>query len=223
MIILVRHGEATHHTHKLTGGWTDSNLTAKGREQLQAVAVKLARDFCGHTAKIRIMASDLKRAVQSAEIIANGFVDKPQVEKYQFLREKNNGQAAGMTEEEAKKIYCRPESEQELNHRNYPGGETRNEFYCRNIEGLLRYADPEAENLLIVAHKGTIQNIIFYWLGMDMKQVVAQNFSVDIQPASVSVLGINKWHEHAIFRLNDISHLTADKGFGIFDFKYEKR
>ena len=26
MIILVRHGEATHHTEHFTGGWTDSNL-----------------------------------------------------------------------------------------------------------------------------------------------------------------------------------------------------
>ena len=31
MIILVRHGEATHHTQHLTGGWTDSELTDKGR------------------------------------------------------------------------------------------------------------------------------------------------------------------------------------------------
>jgi probable phosphoglycerate mutase len=58
---------------------------------------------------------------------------------------------------------------------------------------------------------------------MDMLQVVEKNFSVDIQPASISVLGINKWHEHTIFRLNDISHLTNGKGFGVFDFKYEKR
>ena len=34
----------------------------------------------------------------------------------------------GMTEEEAKKHFCKPASEQELDHRNYPGGETRNEF-----------------------------------------------------------------------------------------------
>lgn len=31
MIILVRHGEATHHTQHLTGGWTDSDLTEAGR------------------------------------------------------------------------------------------------------------------------------------------------------------------------------------------------
>ena len=29
-------------------------------------------------------------------------------------------------------------------------------------------------------------------------------------------------HEHAVFRLNDVSHLTQGKGFGVFEFKYEK-
>lgn len=221
MIILVRHGEATHHTNNLTGGWTNSDLTDKGRQQLQAAAKKLARDFKGQNCKLRILASDLNRAVESAEIIAQELGQK-QVEKYLFLREKNNGEAAGLTEEEAKKIYCRPQTEQELNHRNYPGGETRIEFYQRNIHGLEQAANLEKENLLIVAHKGTIQNIIFYWLGMDMEQVVEKNFSVDIQPASVTVLGINKWHEHAIFRLNDTSHLLDEQGFGIFGFKYAK-
>lgn len=221
MIILIRHGEATHHTRNLTGGWTNSDLTDKGRQQLLAAAKKLACDFKEQNCKIRILASDLNRAAESAEIIARELGQK-QVEKYLFLREKNNGQAAGLTEDEAKKIYCRPATEQELNHRNYPGGETRIEFYQRNIQGLKQAADLEKENLIIVAHKGTIQNIIFYWLGMDMKQVVEKNFSVDIQPASVTVLGINKWQEHAIFRLNDTSHLLNEQGFGVFNFKYAK-
>ena len=59
MIILVRHGEATHHTQHLTGGWTDSVLTEKGRAQLQAAAAMLARDFAGRKEKLRILASDL--------------------------------------------------------------------------------------------------------------------------------------------------------------------
>ena len=58
------------------------------------------------------------------------------IEYCPFLREKNNGIAAGMTEEEAKKIFCKPATEQELHHRNYPGGETRTEFYERNVQGL---------------------------------------------------------------------------------------
>ena len=55
MIILVRHGEATHHTQHLTGGWTDSDLTEAGRGQLRALADKLAHDFNGKRDKFRIL------------------------------------------------------------------------------------------------------------------------------------------------------------------------
>ncbi len=223
MIILVRHGEATHHTQRLTGGWTDSQLTDKGRAQIGALADKLALDFAMRDTKLRILASDLARAAESARIIAKALGFDGDIEYCRFLREKNNGMAAGMTEEEAKKYFCKPASEQELNHRNYPGGETRNEFYRRNVHGLWQCADVERENLIIVAHKGTIQNIIFRWLGMDMRQVAEHNYSVDVQPASLTVLGVNKWHEHAIFRLNDVSHLTQGQGFGVFGFKYENK
>ncbi len=221
MIILVRHGEATHHTEHLTGGWTNSELTAMGKDQLQAVASKLAIDFDGRSQKIRILTSDLRRAVESARIIANR-LGINQIEAYEFLREKNNGKAAGLTETEAKFLYQQPPTLKELHHRNYPGGETRQEFYDRNVQGILKCTDWERENLLIVAHKGTIQNIIFHWLGMDIATVNELNFSVDILPSSVTVLGINKWREHAVFRLNDTSHLHSFSGYGIFDFKYAK-
>ena len=100
MIILVRHGEATHHTQHLTGGWTDSDLTEAGHSQLEALAEKLALDFKGRSEKFRILASDLKRAAESAAIIAARLHMDGKVEKHAFLREKNNGLAAGMTESE---------------------------------------------------------------------------------------------------------------------------
>ena len=124
MIILVRHGEATHHTEHLTGGWTDSELTAAGKVQLQAVASKLAKDFAGQSRDLRILTSDLKRAEESARIIA-ARLGISKLEPYEFLREKNNGQAAGLTETAAKALYQQPPTLKELHHRNYPGGETR--------------------------------------------------------------------------------------------------
>ena len=126
MIILVRHGEATHHTEHFTGGWTDSNLTDKGRRQIEAAAEKLAKDFSGKMPRFRILCSDLKRAHESAVIFAEKLgIEK--VEDFAFLREKNNGKAAGLKESEARSIYCPPPTLKELDHRNYPGGETRRE------------------------------------------------------------------------------------------------
>lgn len=218
MIILVRHGEATHHTERLTGGWTDSELTENGRGQIRAAAAKLALDLKGVPMNMRILSSDLKRAEESARIFSEA-LEIRQVETFSFLREKNNGKAAGMTEREARLLYRTPSAGNALDHRNYPEGETRREFFDRAVQGLRQAADWERENLLIVSHKGTIQNIIFAWMGLDIAQVTRLNFSVDILPSSVSVLGINKWKEHAVFRLNDASHLHEGAGYGIRQFK----
>lgn len=223
MIILVRHGEATHHTEHLTGGWTESDLTYIGTEQIKALSKMLAKDFADKKANFRVLTSDLKRAVQSAEIIADALSISDKVEKHFFLREKNNGRAAGMKESEAKALYRQPATLKELDHRNYPGGETRREFYHRCVDGFIKEYKAHEENLIIVAHKGTIQNIIFHWLGMDIEKVNELNFSVDILPASLTVLGINKWHEQAIFVLNDTSHLPHKNVFGIFKFKFDKK
>lgn len=55
---------------------------------------KLALDFKGRSEKFRILASDLKRAAESAAIIAARLHMDDKVEKHAFLREKNNGLAA---------------------------------------------------------------------------------------------------------------------------------
>lgn len=219
MIILVRHGEATHHTEHLTGGWTDSVLTEQGHRQLQLLALRLAKDFSGHHKQVpTIITSDLRRAEESAEIIANALGGK--VSSMEFLREKNNGLAAGLTEEAARALYDAPATLKELDHANYPGGETRRQFFYRVQSGLRVLGDLTKEDLIIVAHKGTIQNIIFDWSGFDIEAINAHNFSVDILPASITILGINKWQEHAIFLLNDTAHLHAQGGVGVFGFKY---
>ena len=218
MILLIRHGEATHHTEHLTGGWTDSALTEKGKYQMQLLAVKLAKDFAGNKVPTRILSSDLRRAKDSAQIIADVLNEK--VETEAFLREKNNGQAAGLDERAARALYIAPPSLKELDHRNYPGGETRREFFQRTVNGMSALAGIERNNFIIIAHKGTIQNIVFQWIGLDIGEVNKYNFSFDILPASVTVLGVNKWQEHAIFLLNETSHLRKDSGFGLFQFKY---
>lgn len=221
MILLIRHGEATHHTERLTGGWTDSVLTPIGQKQIQLLADKLAIDFKKSQKKPIIISSDLKRAKVGADIIAKTLGIK-EVQTRSFLREKNNGDAANMKEKDAKKLYMGSLDGENLDLVNYPGGETRRMFYNRTKVDFNRYIN-EKEDYILVSHKGTIQNIIFNWLGFDIQEVYDKQFSVDILPASLSVLGTNKWNEHCLFLLNDVSHLTKDKGFGILKYKYIKK
>lgn len=217
MLVLVRHGQATHHTENLTGGWTDSTLTEKGEAQLRKLAKRIKADFPPNN-RPHIYTSDLKRAVKSAEIIREALGVK-EITKASFLREKNNGKAANVSEQEAKKFFHLPPSDQALDHVNYDGGETRRQFYNRVAKGM-EELNLAQSNIILVAHKGSIQNIIFWWLGMDIEEVSKKKFSVDIRPASVTVLGVNRWHEHAIFLLNDTSYLKSEtEGFGFDEFK----
>ena len=78
-------------------------------------------------------------------------------------------------------------------------------------------------NEVDLGHPGTLPSLNKKAVESAIMACTALNMSVDVLPASVSVLGRNKWHEHALFRLNDTSHLNEGKGYGIFDFKYEKK
>ena len=217
MILLIRHGEADHHVKELTGGWTDSALTVRGKRQFQQLADCLAWDFSGRSLP-RIVSSDLQRARTGAEIIAQT-LGADQVECFPFLREKNNGKAAGLNKKEALAFYHPPETGRELDHVNYDGGETRRTFYERTLRGF-RELEKQDWDLIVVTHKGTIQNILFAWLGLSIEEVAEKKISFDIRPASLTILGINKWGERAIFVLNDTSYQWKKGPIEIFKYPF---
>ena len=88
MIILVRHGEATHHTQHLTGGWTDSDLTEAGRRQLEALAEKLALDFKGRSEKFRILASDLNALPKALPLLPHACIWTVKLKSTRFCAKK---------------------------------------------------------------------------------------------------------------------------------------
>ena len=64
-IFLVRHGETIDNARQIMQGQTQGDLTERGREQAQQVAERLAQEHLD-----AVIASDLRRAIQTAEIIA---------------------------------------------------------------------------------------------------------------------------------------------------------
>ena len=64
-ILLVRHGETVDNARQIMQGQTQGELNERGREQARQVAERLAKDSVDV-----IIASDLRRAMQTAEIIA---------------------------------------------------------------------------------------------------------------------------------------------------------
>ena len=207
-ILLVRHGQAEHHTRGLTGGWTDVDLTPVGCRQIEALAKRLEPHFTGHA--FDLVASDLKRAVQTAQILGQPFGHS--LTQHPGLREMNNGIAAGKTEAEARKLSL-PKTTPILDWQHYPEGESRRQFYNRVAAAMEELTARQRRPLVIVAHRGTIINILCWWLGLGVSGAVHHNFSFEVAPASLTVLRCNRWHENAIERLNDTAHLIS-AGFG---------
>lgn len=86
MILLIRHGEAEHHVKALTGGWTDSCLTADGKVQMEKLAAVLKKDFAGRKPP-RLAASDLQRCQLGAAILKKALGIKEMI-LFEALREK---------------------------------------------------------------------------------------------------------------------------------------
>jgi broad specificity phosphatase PhoE len=203
-IILIRHGQSEHQLKGLTGGWTDTGLTELGRRQTACLASRLKREIAN--TPCQIYCSDLKRALQTAEIVGKEIGVTPNL--VPELREFDNGIAAGKTEEEAKQCALE-QTEPFLDWQPYPQAETWRQFYLRVSSYMDRLTKNQKRLLLLVTHAGTIINIVAWWLQLDMDMLSKIKVSFDASPTSISVLRMNQWNEHTIERLNDTAHLYA--------------
>ena len=201
-IILIQHCQSEHHVNGMTGGWTDTPLTDLGRSQAAAIAARLKRDLAD--TPCQLYSSDLKRAAQTAEVVGQelGLT----VQSVPDLREFNTGIAAGMTRQEAAMHEApMPEGGPGIDRRPFDGSETWREFYARTSACMDRLRKDFMGLPIIVSHGGTQQNIIAWWLKLLADMLGEVSFIAT--PGSISVLGVSKWNERAIERLNDRSHL----------------
>jgi probable phosphoglycerate mutase len=201
-IILIRHAQPVHHVQGLTSGWTDTSLTDLGCRQAACLASRLRRELS--TTPCQLYSSDLRRALETAQIIGRELSLAPQ--PVPELRDINNGIAAGKTEAEAER-YLLPRTEPLLDWCPYPQAETWRQFYARVVIGMERLTENQDALRVIVTHGGTIINAIAWWLGLDIEML--RRVSFDALPASISVLRTNQWGERTLERLNDSAHLYA--------------
>jgi len=203
-MILVQHCQSEHHVNDLTGGWTDTDLTARGREQAAALATRLAQELGQR--EVSLWCSDLKRAHQTALPIAAEL--GVETECARDLREFNTGSAAWKTEEWARKhLSPGPERGLGVDRQPFPEAETLRQFYER-VGECVRDLIARSQGIpVLVSHGGTTRVTIAWWLGMSVEQY--DLLSLETAPGSVSVLGENPRKQHVLARLNDISHLVA--------------
>lgn len=156
--IFIRHGKDD---ERYRGGWSNLDITDEGKEQAHKLAKYLEKEKLNLNIK-KFVTSDLKRCVSTTNII-NEYLNLP-VELDSNLKEMNNGDLAGMLNDEALTKY--PNlffNTLEMNEK-YPNGESPIEFYNRIKDWFYKTIDLYKEdngNIVFVTHSGVI-NIIYY-------------------------------------------------------------
>lgn len=201
-IYLIRHGQSMHHTARLTGGWTDTPLTALGCRQAELTSTRLAALVSEDS--FHIYSSDLIRASKTAEIIARHVGAEITLDA--DLRELNNGIATGLTEEEAKKVE-RPITQPTLDWIPYPEAESWRMMTERIFKCMDRLSADPYTTALIVSHGNSGIAIIEWWLRLS--EASRDGISFELDPCNITHLGMNRYDERTVVRLNDTSHLQG--------------
>jgi probable phosphoglycerate mutase len=154
-IVLIRHGESASNAEGwLSGQDSCGGLTPLGIAQAEALRDRLAAD--ASLRPDRILVSTMRRAVQTAEIVAApiGLV----VEQHADLIERTSGEAEGLRVEEYIEKYGKAPWTDWTNPLS-PGGESGAEFSARVTAALDRVAREAAgQSVWIVCHGGVIMS-----------------------------------------------------------------
>lgn len=178
MIYLLRHGLDD---ESFIGGYSNVGLIKEGKIQVNDSAKWLKANV---TKINKIYSSDVKRAIESAEIV-NKYL-KLDIEYTKDLRELNKGLLNGMPKHEAELLYPDYINVKDINLK-YPNGESMLDLYKRIkilLDSISKYDDS-----LIVTHRGVI-NMIYTLLNNDTLSMDKKRYNV--VHASVHELDLEK-------------------------------
>jgi probable phosphoglycerate mutase len=155
---LLRHGQTEWNREKIIQGQSHSDLTDYGRSRAEAWGGSLGRYGCE-----LILSSDLKRAVDTAELV-NASLKLPMLRDPR-LREEDWGEWVGLSRRDLQHapVYGLPDEEAKGWEFRPPGGESRREVLRRARAALLdaAAAHPGA-TILVVTHEGVIKSLVYY-------------------------------------------------------------
>ncbi|MEM7015779.1 MAG: histidine phosphatase family protein [Pseudomonadota bacterium] len=203
-IYVIAHTEATHHVDGLIGGWFDSVLTEQGHRQAQEIAQAI-RALVSNT--VPVYSSDLKRALQTAEPIAQVF--KAKIHSTPDLREIGCGIADGKAHQWFNEhIIYPPRDASRIDHEIIEGAETRREAATRIDRFVQQLIQQTPEEAIVVTHGFAITFIIAAWIGMPITATGFVGF--DMSAGSITTLEMHEpWGNRLVTKLNDTNHLTS--------------
>jgi ribonuclease H / adenosylcobalamin/alpha-ribazole phosphatase len=188
---LLRHGERAS-GRVLAGRMPGIGLTERGRDDVAAVAERLAADGIA-----AIYSSPLQRTRESAEIVA-ARLGLPIVFRDELI-ELDFGEWTGKTFDEIRTDPRWPSWNTRRSLSTIPGGETMREVQRRVVEALLEIHQKHPDDaVLVVSHGDVIRAALLFALGMPLdfynRIEVAQGSvsTVRIDTGGVRVISINE-------------------------------
>jgi probable phosphoglycerate mutase len=156
-LILLRHGETDWNRERRIQGLSDIPLNETGRVQARA-AGELLRIELANAGPVVVVSSDLSRAIETAEIIAEA-LGVPGPRQYPGLRERGYGEAEGALVAEVPTLFG--SAERDL----IPGAESSADLRARALRALDEIAtDVEramsGASIIAVAHGALIAEVV---------------------------------------------------------------
>jgi len=177
-IYVVSHTESEHHLSDLVGGWYDSELTAKGIADANAIG-----EILNSEGEIEaIISSDLKRASTTADCFAK-VVNAP-VTVSSALREMSFGDAEGKAQSWLDERIKPEDGDNRMDHRIVSGAESKREFAGRIYQYLDSIELPKC--IVVSTHSFAATYVISWWIGMPLESVGYVNFG--IKPGKITKL-----------------------------------
>jgi len=203
-VAVVAHAEAVHHVERVVGGWHDSQLTERGRRQAHRVALILAGSFPGP--RVPVVTSDLRRARQTAEIIAGTLGSD--VTLHPGFRELSYGVAEGRPRAWLdERIVPVPTAGSRLDHHICEGAESRRDLATRVYAAMAEVLASDASDAVIVTHGFAATFVIACWIGMPIESTGLVSFASS--PAGFSLLVEDApFTNRRVQCLNDTRHLA---------------
>lgn len=161
-LVLVRHGQSTWNAKGLWTGWTDVDLTEKGKEEARA-AGKAAADINFQIAFV----SPLKRASETLEEMEKVWgVTLPRV-KSEAITERDYGDYTGKNKWQVKQELGEEEFLKLRRSWDYPvpGGESLKDVYNRVIPFYQQVILPglkQGKNVVVSAHGNSLRALVKY-------------------------------------------------------------
>ena len=198
-IITVQHTQSVHHTNGMVGSWTDWDLTELGKQQADNIGNNLKTELEGKD--FIIYSSDLSRAKQTAEIVAQYFGVTPILKKE--LRERNLGKCCGKSVQWLRdNIECQ---EKTIDDRLFLDAESRRDEWNRLKPFFDSIMADDSENILIVSHGDLLSVFNAMFLGLNVESI--NNGEIFGLAGGVSQMFENNEGKRFIKRISDMSYM----------------